>query len=226
MSLKLTALSRRLGYTFRDPALLMSALTHRSAGGQHNERLEFLGDAILTFWVAAELYRRFPKASEGQMSRLRASLVKGTELAELARELEFGDCLVLGSGELKTGGFRRESILADAFEAIVGAIYLDAGLEVVSERIGHWYRERMAGLTLDDVQKDPKTRLQEFLQSRKLALPDYTVLTVEGDAHDQFFRIACTVQGLQGVTEGEGSSRRKAEQEAAEKALARLQKRK
>lgn len=225
MDLKLAALTRRLGYQFRDPELLLCALTHRSAGGQHNERLEFLGDAILSFLVAAELYSRFPKATEGQMSRLRASLVKGEELAEIAREFEFGDCLILGSGELKSGGFRRESILADAFEAIIGAIYLDGGLEAVSERVMHWYRARYDRISLDTVQKDPKTRLQEYLQSRKLPLPEYTVLSVQGDAHDQVFRMSCTVHGLKEPTEGGGSSRRRAEQEAAEKALSLILKR-
>lgn len=221
--LKLAALSRRLGYQFKNQELLLCALTHRSAGGQHNERLEFLGDAILSYLIAAELYLRFPKASEGQMSRLRASLVKGAELAELARELELGDCLILGSGELKSGGFRRESILADALEAVIGAIYLDGGLEALTPRILHWYRERFEQISLDTVQKDPKTRLQEFLQSRKLPLPEYTVLAVQGEAHDQVFRIACTVFGLKERTEGVGSSRRRAEQEAAEKALTQLQ---
>lgn len=224
-SLKMAALTRRLGYSFRQPELLLTALTHRSAGGQHNERLEFLGDAILSFIIAAELYRRFPKGSEGQMSRLRASLVKGAELAELARELEIGDCLILGSGELKSGGFRRESTLADGFEAIVGAIYLDGGLAAVEERVQHWYRERFETLSLDTVQKDPKTRLQEYLQSRKLALPEYSVVSIEGEAHDQLFRISCTVQGLKEKTVGEGSSRRRAEQDAAEQALKLLVKR-
>ncbi|MBI2379830.1 MAG: ribonuclease III [Gammaproteobacteria bacterium] len=219
------ALCRRLGYQFRRPELLTCALTHRSAGGQHNERLEFLGDAILSFIVAAELYRRFPKATEGQMSRLRASLVKGPELAEFARGFQLGDCLILGSGELKSGGFRRESILADAFEAIIGAIYLDSGLPAIEERILHWYREHFDAISLDTVQKDPKTRLQEFLQSRKLPLPEYTVLSVHGEAHEQSFRVACVVQSAQLTTEGEGSSRRRAEQESAEKALAQLVKR-
>ncbi|MCE0731264.1 ribonuclease III [Halomonas sp. G15] len=223
MSQTLNAFSRRLGHDFGDDSLLELAMTHRSFGGQNNERLEFLGDSIVNFVIAEALFRRFPEAREGQLSRLRARLVKGQTLAELAREMGFGEHLRLGSGEMKSGGHRRESILADAVEAIIGAIYLDAGMEAVRARILSWYATRLEEISLQDTQKDPKTRLQEFLQSRQVPLPRYEVVSVEGEAHAQTFTVECHVELLEKHTTGIGSSRRHAEQQAAEVALKQLE---
>ncbi len=214
--------SKRIGYEFSDQSLLEQALTHRSAGSPHNERLEFLGDAILNFVIAEELYRRFETAREGELTRLRASLVKGATLSVLARELDLGEQLRLGSGELKSGGRGRDSILADAFEALIGAIYQDGGMQPCRRFIGDAYEKTLAAVTLQRATKDPKTRLQEWLQSRQMALPDYAVLMVEGSAHDQVFTVECRLQGLELATQGQGGSRRKAEQAAAEKALGLL----
>ena len=214
--------SKRIGYTFSDQGLLEQALTHRSAGSPHNERLEFLGDAILNFVVAEVLFQRFVEAREGELTRLRASLVKGATLSALARELDLGAQLRLGSGELKSGGRGRDSILADAFEALVGAIYQDGGMEACRQFIGDTYAEILAAASLQRAVKDPKTRLQEWLQSRQLALPCYSVLVVEGGAHDQAFTVECRLDSLVITTRGYGGSRRKAEQDAAEKALAQL----
>ncbi|WP_108125958.1 ribonuclease III [Saccharospirillum mangrovi] len=222
MSLALDRLSQRLGYRFNDEALLTQALTHRSFSRQNNERLEFLGDAILNCTIAQQLFERFPRAKEGQMSRLRAHLVKGETLAELGREFELGDCLRLGSGELKSGGYRRDSILADAVEAVIGAISLDSSLADAQAMIIQWYQSRLADLNLTDNIKDSKTRLQEFLQSRKAPLPVYRVTEVSGEAHDQTFTVDCEVEGLAQPTVGEGNSRRIAEQEAARAALQAL----
>lgn len=213
-------LQKRLEYRFNNPELIELALTHRSVSGRHNnERLEFLGDSILNFVIAQDLFQRFPEAKEGQLSRLRARLVQGKTLAVIARELQLGDGLKLGSGELKSGGYRRDSILADAFEAVIGAIYQDAGLEAAQERILYWYRERLQKLTLKDTGKDAKTRLQEFLQSKQWPLPEYKVLRVVGQAHNQRFTVHCTVVANKEhetqYTQGAGSSRRKAEQNAA-----------
>lgn len=223
MSNSLNAFSRRIGHAFADPGLLELAMTHRSYGGQNNERLEFLGDSIVNFVIAEALFRRFPQAREGQLSRLRARLVKGKTLAELAREMAFGECLRLGSGEMKSGGHRRDSILADAVEAVLGAIYLDAGMETARTRVLSWYAERLEAISLEDTQKDPKTRLQEFLQSRQVALPRYEVTSVEGEAHAQTFTVECHVEVLDQHTCGVGSSRRHAEQQAAEQALSQLE---
>ncbi len=214
--------SKRIGYTFLDQGLLEQAVTHRSAGSPHNERLEFLGDAILNFVIAEVLYQRFAEAREGELTRLRASLVKGTTLSALARELDLGAQLKLGSGELKSGGRGRDSILADAFEALVGAIYQDGGMEACRQFIGDAYEGALAAASLQRAGKDPKTRLQEWLQSRQMALPCYSVLAVEGDAHEQVFTVECRVDGVLVTTQGQGGSRRKAEQDAAEKALAQL----
>ncbi|MCC5882966.1 MAG: ribonuclease III [Halomonas sp.] len=226
MSKSLTAFSRRIGHTFNDITLLELAMTHRSFGGQNNERLEFLGDSIVNFVIAEALYERFALAREGQLSRLRARLVRGQTLAELAREMSFGECLRLGSGEMKSGGHRRDSILADAVEAVLGAIYLDAGMDVARTRVLAWYAERLESIDLQDTQKDPKTRLQEFLQSRQSPLPRYDVVSVEGEAHDQTFTVQCHVELLDSHTLGTGSSRRHAEQQAAELALLQLENRK
>ncbi|MCE8026612.1 MULTISPECIES: ribonuclease III [Halomonadaceae] len=223
MSKSLSAFSRRIGHDFSDITLLELAMTHRSFGGQNNERLEFLGDSIVNFVIAEALYERFPQAREGQLSRLRARLVRGQTLAELAREMSFGECLRLGSGEMKSGGHRRDSILADAVEAVLGAIYLDAGMDVARTRVLAWYAERLESIDLQDTQKDPKTRLQEFLQSRQSPLPRYDVVSVEGEAHDQTFTVECHVELLATHTLGTGSSRRHAEQQAAELALLQLE---
>ena len=220
---ELARLEKRLGYTFVDRSRLELALTHRSCGSRNNERLEFLGDSIVNFVIAEALFEQFPDAREGQLSRLRARMVRGATLAEIGREFELGDCLRLGSGELKSGGFRRESILADAVEAIIGAIYLDVGMEVCRERIRSWFTDRLAGLSTSDQQnKDPKTRLQEFLQSRQNPLPKYRVVNIEGDAHDQVFTVVCELESLNINSEGQGPSRRGAEQQAARFALEKL----
>lgn len=212
----------QLGYEPRDPALFRAALTHRSAPGPNNERLEFLGDAVLNLVVAHHLYATFPQASEGDLSRLRARVVSGEPLAEVAASLQLGEALQLGSGELKTGGFRRHSILADAFEAVCGALYLDGGLAVAEDVIERLFVPRIAALPAPHELKDAKTRLQEYLQSRGLMLPRYRVERVEGEAHEQIFCVTCEVPVLQLAAEGRGSSRRRAEQEAAERILAGL----
>ncbi len=223
MSLDAGALLKRLGYVFRDPGLFEHALTHRSAGGANNERLEYLGDAVLGLVIAEALYRRYPQASEGELSRLRASLVRKQTLAELARDLELGDYLHLGSGELKSGGFRRDSILADALEAIFGAVYLDGGFAAGAQLIQALYAERLDGLpSTPRASKDPKTQLQEYLQGRHLDLPDYTVISVRGEAHDQTFEVECRISALAQSTRAQGSSRRRAEQQAAQLMLGQL----
>lgn len=210
-----------LGHEFRDPAWLELALTHRSVSGtRNNERLEFLGDSILNFLIADFLYERFPKENEGRLSRLRALLVKQDTLAILARDLQLGDYLHLGAGELKSGGFRRESILADAVEAVLGAIYRDSGsIEVCRERVLAWYGDRLESTGQETVIKDSKSRLQEYLQGRRLALPTYSVVSIGGEAHNQSFQVSCDVPGLATPTSGSGPSRRQAEQDAAAAAL-------
>jgi len=208
-----------LGYEFKDKKFFDEALTHRSAKGGSNERLEFLGDSVLNFVIASYIYENNKESTEGQLSRLRASLVRGETLAEMALEFELGKYLHLGPGELKSGGAHRKSILADAMEAIIGAIYLDGGIGVCEKNILNWFKERLESAAASDELKDPKTRLQEFLQSKKYPLPQYNVKATEGSAHEQTFHVECTVEGLSSVTSGSGSSRRKAEQEAAEKFL-------
>ena len=222
MSPNLSRLERKLGHSFKDQDLMVLALTHRSFAGRNNERLEFLGDAILNFVAGEALFERFPQAREGQLSRLRARLVKGETLAVLARGFELGDYLRLGSGELKSGGFRRESILADALEALIGAIYLAAGMEAARERVLEWLSGELDGLTLVDTNKDPKTRLQEFLQSRACELPRYEVVDVQGEPHCRTFMVECQVALLNEKTLGQGGSRRIAEQVAAAAALIAL----
>ncbi|QSX34712.1 ribonuclease III [Shewanella avicenniae] len=217
-------LCRTLGYSFKDESLLLQALTHRSAANNHNERLEFLGDSILSIIISDALYHQFPKATEGDLSRMRASLVRGDTLAKIAKEFKLGDYLTLGPGELKSGGFRRESILADAVEAIIGAIYLDSELETVRGLLLGWYQQRLEEIKPGVNQKDAKTQLQEFLQGDKKPLPEYEVVLVEGEAHNQRFKVECRVQDLSDVVIGEGSSRRKAEQQAAAQALELLKK--
>jgi ribonuclease-3 len=214
------ALLRRLGHAFKNPALADQALTHRSFGGVHNERLEFLGDSILNLLVAEALFQRFPDTREGELTRMRASLVKGETLAAIARELQMGDSLRLGVGEMKSGGWRRDSILADALEAMVGAIYLDAGLDACRDRLLSWYGERLQQVLPGDVNKDAKTRLQELLQGRSQALPTYRLHATHGEAHNQNFEMVCQVPSIAGQSfHGQGSSRRGAEQAAAQAAL-------
>ena len=222
MSRSLDGLSRILGYNFKDPQLLQAAVTHRSAGGQNNERLEFLGDAVLGYIVADWLYTLFPDADEGQLSRLRASLVKKETLADIARSVTVGDYLYLGSGELNIGGFRRDSILADALEAILGGIVLDRGFEACRACVQRLFSSKIRQVSVLDELKDPKTRLQEYLQSRKLDLPVYEVTSVTGKSHNQQFHVECRVAGTQQSSQGKGSSRRRAEQAAAAGMLDRL----
>ena len=218
----LDELQRRLGYRFKSPERLVLALTHRSNGNQNNERLEFLGDSIVNMVIAEYLYLHFEKAREGQLSRLRARMVKGVTLAEIGREFELGKYLRLGSGELKSGGFRRQSILADAVESVIGAIYLDSDFYTCREQVLRWFDLRLKKLDLQDTQKDPKTRLQEYLQSRQYPLPRYEVISVDGEAHSQTFQVCCVLSSLDRKTSGVGSSRRVAEQEAARNALKQL----
>ena len=215
-------LQRVLGYQFRNPDLLNLALTHCSAAGQNNERLEFLGDSIINHIIAEELFQRFPASPEGEMSRMRASLVKGDTLAEVALELELGDHLHLGSGERKSGGHRRASILADAFEAVAGAILLDSDVEQCRQCVLVWFDARLQQLSTGTVEKDAKTKLQEYLQGHSNPLPVYDLLSVEGEDHAQQFQVACRLRNPKLVVEGSGSSRRKAEQDAATAALKRL----
>lgn len=222
IGLSLTSLQKKLGYSFQNSALLEQALTHRSCKGQHNERLEFLGDAVLSMVIADALYQHFPKTREGDLTRMRASLVKGVTLAEIAKELELAPFLRLGPGELKSGGSRRESIQADAVEAILGAIYLDSGIDACRDRIMTWFGSRLTSIQ-PGVQKDSKTLLQEFLQGRRLALPHYEVIDIQGEAHEQTFTVRCVVDGMSPV-QAVGSSRRKAEQDCAQLILEQLKK--
>lgn len=215
---ELKRLQKRITYQFNNFALLQQALTHRSALGYHNERLEFLGDSILSFAISSDLYLRFPKVDEGDLSRMRATLVCGKMLAEIGREFELGEALILGPGELKSGGFRRDSIIADAVEAIIGAVFLDSGIDSVKALILKWFDSRLKTIKPGISQKDPKTRLQEHLQSRKQPLPLYEVLDIKGEAHNQSFIMNCVIDGVNPV-QGKGTSRRKAEQIAAEKML-------
>jgi ribonuclease-3 len=215
----LTWVERSFGYVFVQPALCHAAVTHRSAGADHNERLEFLGDSILNCGVARMLYDAHPEADEGALSRLRATLVSGETLAQIAGELGLGEHLRLGPGELKSGGFRRASILADALEAILGAIFLDSGFDAAAAAVARIIGPRLSELPAADALKDPKTRLQEALQAHGLAVPVYTLTAATGDPHLQSFTVSCEVPvfGISAV--GEGGSRRRAEQLAAAKML-------
>lgn len=215
-------LDRVLGVTVGDRALLDRALTHRSAAGADNERLEFLGDAVLSFVIADRLYHLYPEADEGDLSRYRAALVSGETLADIAESIGIGDHLRLGAGELRSGGFRRRSILADAFEALLGAVYLDQGLGAVSAVVERLWAARITALQSAPPPKDPKTRLQECLQGRGVALPAYTVDRITGEAHNQHFWVRLVIAELGITTTGTGSSRRRAEQQAAEQALGEL----
>ncbi len=214
------ALRDRLGHAFRRPELLAQALTHRSFGARHNERLEFVGDAVLNCAIAAVLYRRFPEIPEGDLSRVRASLVNRDTLAALARTLDVGAAVRLGEGELRSGGATRPSILADALEAVFGAIFLDAGFDAAAAVIEAAYAPLLSELDPAALSKDPKTRLQEWLQARRIAVPEYVVTDVAGDAHAQTFTVECRIPALAVVTVGAGASRRAAEQAAATLAYA------
>ncbi|MDK2124237.1 ribonuclease III [Parachitinimonas caeni] len=222
MNLDISRLLQLLGHQFSTPSLLQQALTHRSFGQPHNERLEFLGDAILSAVSARLLFDAFPRMSEGELSRLRASLVKKESLAELASELGLGSLMWMGEGEVKSGGQKRPSILADALEAIFAAVYLDAGYEAAYQVISRVLRPKIEQLDPETHGKDPKTRLQEWLQAHRHPLPEYLILHQKGDAHDQQFEVECRLPGLSIVSRGHGPSRRAAEQVAAEVALSSL----
>ncbi|HLS83369.1 MAG TPA: ribonuclease III [Arenimonas sp.] len=213
----------RIGHPFRNPDLLQQALRHRSAGAPHNERLEFLGDAMLNLVIAEALYARWPKADEGALTRARAALVRESALAEVARRLELGPRLVLGPGEMKSGGERRDSILADALEAVIAAIYLDAGFQACRAVLLPWFEAGLDGLPAGKVEKDPKTRLQEWLQGRQLPRPEYVLLETRGDDHARIFRVSCRTADPALDAQAEGSSLRAAEQAAAERVLALLE---
>jgi len=217
-------LNNKLGYTFLDDSLLNIALTHRSFGSLNNERLEFLGDSILNFIIAEQLYLEFPHAPEGDLSRLRAALVKGDTLAEMAREIDLGRFLHLGEGEQRSGGATRTSILADAFEAVIGAIYVDAGVEPTKAFILHRFAGRLRDLSLTSNEKDPKTQLQEWLQGKRHPLPQYSVVAVKGEAHNQEFVISCSIALFPDPTVATAQNRKNAEKEAALLMLAKLEK--
>jgi len=222
MNKSLSKLTTSLGYTFTDLDLLKLALTHRSIGAQNNERLEFLGDSILNFIIAEVLYTKFAFLKEGELSRLRASLVNGETLAEIATELALSSYLILGPGELRSGGSQRRSILADTVEAIIGAIYLDSGrVDVVKIPVLTWFEARLELLS-HQAKKDPKTSLQEYLQAKRSPLPTYDVISIAGDAHEQVFNVSCVISELNLTAQGVGSSRRRAEQAAALACLQQL----
>jgi ribonuclease-3 len=217
-------LTRRLPYKFVDQNLLAQALTHRSYAAQNNERLEYLGDGALNFIIANQLYQRFPALAEGDLSRLRAQLVKEATISEIALSLNIGDALKLGEGELKSAGWRRPSILADALEAIIGAVYLDGGFAAAEALVLQLYAEKLNTIDPKVIDKDPKSLLQELLQGRKVAVPEYAVIHTGGEAHAQVFIVECYIQKLDIRTVGEGTSRRIAEQQAAQLALLALEK--
>lgn len=222
MAARLTRLQDAIQYTFKDQKLLEQALTHRSHNAKHNERLEFLGDSVLNFVVASLLYHQFDRINEGDLSRLRANLVKQATLADIAQKLQLADYLRLGEGELKSGGFRRPSILSDALEAVFGAVYLDGGFGAAAQVVSKQYEPIL--LTIDPVTlgKDPKTLLQEILQGRRLELPVYLVVATHGAAHSQLFDVECRIDKLDIVVQASGSSRRAAEQAAALQAIERV----
>jgi ribonuclease-3 len=211
------------GHAFGKPELLRQALRHRSAGAPHNERMEFLGDALVNLIVAEALHSRWPKADEGALTRARAALVRESSLAEIARALRLGDALELGPGELKTGGHRRDSILADALEALVAAVHLDAGFEACRALVLAWFEPSMASLVVGKVEKDPKTKLQEWLQARQLERPEYVLIDTRGDEHERIFQVRCRLADPEASAEGEGLSMRAAEQAAAAAVLAVLE---
>lgn len=221
--MSLNRLQLTLDYRFKQEELLKQALTHRSfCRGANNERLEFLGDSVLSLVISHNIYNQQPNASEGDLSRIRASLVNEAALARIARDINLGDYIFLGGGELKSGGFRRESILSDTLEAILGAIYLDSDFIQVQTSILYLYRAYLQDLPSQSSLKDPKTRLQEYLQSEKINIPEYVVMKTIGKSHDQTFTLTCRIHSLNIATSGTGSSRKKAEQDAAVKALKAL----
>jgi len=220
--MKLEQLAKSIGYEYNDLNYLQHALTHRSMGAKNNERLEFLGDSLVNFMIADALFHQFAKLPEGDMSRIRAHLVKGDTLAVIGREYNISDYLVLGPGELKSGGYRRDSIIADAVEAIIASVYEDGGLDACRELVSRFYEKRLAELDPKKVGKDPKTRLQEYLQSQNEQLPEYSIISVNGAAHAQEFTVSCYVAKLNSKFEAVASSRRKAEQRAATVALEAL----
>ena len=215
-------LESRVAYTFKDVSLLEQSVTHRSFGDRNNERLEFLGDSILNFVVAAALFDRFPEAREGDLSRLRSGMVKQQTLAEIARELDLGGFLTMGSGELKSGGFDRDSILSDAIEAIIGAVFVDGGIADARDCVLELYEERFAALTSSNIEKDAKSRLQEHLQGAGQRVPDYILIGTTGKSPNQNFEIECRSLSFNGTIRAKGTSRRRAEQKAAELALKHL----
>ncbi|BEV07352.1 MULTISPECIES: ribonuclease III [unclassified Methylophilus] len=219
----LPVLQTRIGYQFLQPDLLQQALTHRSFSATNNERLEFLGDSVLNFIIAHQLFNLFPDIPEGDLSRLRAKLVKESSLAEIAISLHLGDALKLGEGELKSAGWRRPSILADALEAIVGAVYLDGGFDAAQQVVALLYRDKLQTIDPTSIDKDAKSQLQEYLQSKKMDLPEYQVVSIEGEAHAQTFTVQCEIKKLKLTTTGVGTSRRVAEQQAAKLAMDKIQ---
>ena len=220
--MSLDSLQKRLGYQFKSAALLAQALTHRSFASNNNERLEFLGDGALNYIIAHQLYTRFQKLPEGDLSRLRAQLVKESTLFEIAQALAIGESLKLGEGELKSAGWRRPSILADALEAIIGAVYLDGGHPAAEKLVLELYAEKLATIDPKLIDKDAKSLLQEHLQGKKIELPDYQVVNIDGEAHAQTFQVACIINKLKINTVGEGTSRRAAEQHAAQLAMEKI----
>lgn len=219
----LPVLQTRISYSFTQPELLQQALTHRSFSASNNERLEFLGDSVLNFIIAHQLFNLFPNLPEGDLSRLRAKLVKEASLAEIATDLHLGDALKLGEGELKSAGWRRPSILADALEAIVGAVYLDGGFDAAQKVVALLYRDKLSTIDPKAIDKDAKSQLQEYLQSKKMELPEYQVVSIEGEAHAQTFTVQCFIKKLKLTTTGVGTSRRVAEQQAAKLAMDNIQ---
>ena len=215
-------LEKILKYQFNDKGLLELALTHRSFQGKNNERLEFLGDSILNFIIAELLFKEFKLLPEGDLSRLRSQLVKSATLSEIGIALNLGDYLILGEGELKSSGWRRPSILADSVEAIIGAVFIDGGISSANKLITGWYQERLDAINPNDIQKDSKSVLQELLQAKKIPLPEYNVVSIEGEAHNQHFKVSCSIPKLGLSIEGEGASRKVAEQSAAEESIKKL----
>jgi len=217
-----SALGKKLGYQFRQPQLLQRALTHRSYAPEHNERMEFLGDSILGCVIAKYLYSNYPQLSEGELSRLRSNLVREETLATLAQQLDLGSHLRLGEGELKSGGFRRPSILADALEALFGAILLDSGFSEAEQAVLNLYVPYLEKVDVQTQGKDAKTLLQEYLQGKRIPLPTYTIIAMQGEAHEQSFQVECAIPSLKISTRGAGTSRRNAEQQAAQAAYQQL----
>ena len=219
---KLVALQKQINYSFKNIDLLIHALTHRSANKIHNERLEYLGDSILSYVIAEALFERFPKVDEGGLSQMRSSLVCGETLAKMGQNFNIGDSMILGPGELKSGGHRRESIISDAVEAIIGAIYLDSDIQTIKQLILAWYQTRLVQIQPGIKQKDSKTRLQEYLQGQRQNRPVYLIVEVIGDDHDQEFVVQCKLENNDNQYLGRGVNRRKAEQAAAQMAIDKL----